>query len=98
MSVKDDIITFAVVDFELVVCPFSVPRSCNDVQVVINAVLYVLYFKSAKPAVIGNGGVVLADFFLRQGITSYVLPLTVILFPFCTGFPKSQQRRMILSS
>ena len=96
-SVKEDIIAFAVVDFELVVCPFSVPRTCNDIQVVIDAVLNVFYFKSAKSAVIGNGGVVLADFFLRQGITSYVLPLTVILFPFCTGFPKSQQRRMILS-
>lgn len=98
VSVKENIIAFAVVDFELVVCPFSVPRTCNNVHVVIDAVLYVLCFKSAKPAVIGNGGVILADFFLRQGITSYVLPLTVILFPFCTGFPKSQQRRMILSS
>lgn len=57
-----------------------------------------LCFKSSKPAVIGNGGVVLADFFLCQGITSYVLPLTVILFPFCTGFPKSQHRKMIFSS
>lgn len=68
--VKEDIIAFAVVDFELVVCPFSVPRSCYDVQVVVYAVLYVFYFKSAKSAVIGNGGVVLADFFFCQGITS----------------------------
>ena len=97
-AVKENVIAFAVVDFELMVCPLSVPRSCNDIQVIVYAVLYVLYFKPAKPAVIGNGGVVLADFFLCQGITSYVLPLTVILFPFCTGFPKSQQRRMILSS
>lgn len=69
-SVKEDIIAFAVVDFESVVCPLSVPSSCNDVQVVIDAVLYMLYFKSSKPAVIGNGSVVLADFFLCQGITS----------------------------
>ena len=69
-SVKEDIIAFAVVDFELVVCSLSVPSSCNDVHVVIDAKLYVFYFKSAKPAVIGNGGVVLADFFLCQGITS----------------------------
>lgn len=68
--VKEDIIAFAVVNFELVVCPFSIPRTCNNVHVVIDAVFYKLCFKSAKPAVIGNGGVVLADFFLCQGITS----------------------------
>ena len=68
--VKEDIITFAVVDFEFMICTVSVPRSCNDVQVVVYAVLYVFYFKSVKPTVIGNGGIVLADFFLCQGITS----------------------------
>ena len=52
------------------ICLLSVPRSCNYVQVVIDAVLYVFNFKSAKPAVVGDGGVVPADFFLCQGITS----------------------------
>lgn len=29
--VEENIITFAVADFELMICLFSVPRSCNDV-------------------------------------------------------------------
>ena len=70
MPVEEDIITFTIMNFELVVCPFSVPRSCHDVQVIFYAVLNVLYFNPAEAAVIGNGGVVLADFFLCHGITS----------------------------
>ena len=70
LAVEEDIVVLAVVDFELMICTVSVPCSCNDIQVVIDAVLYVLYFKPAKPAVIGNGIVMLADLFLCHGITS----------------------------
>ena len=70
LAVEEDIVVLAVVDFELMICAVSVPRSCNDIQVVVDAVLYVFYFKSAEAAVICNGGVVLADLFLCHGITS----------------------------
>lgn len=55
--VEEDIIALAVVDFELMICTVSVPRSCNDIQVIFYAVLYVFYFKPAEIAVIGNGGI-----------------------------------------
>lgn len=70
VSVEEDIVVLAVVDFELMICTVSVPRPCNEVQVIIDAVLYVFYFKPAESAVIGNGGVVFADLFLCHGITS----------------------------
>ena len=70
MPVEEDIVVLAVVDFEFMICTVSVPCSCNEVQVIFYAVLNVLYFNPAESAVIGNGGVILADLFLCQGITS----------------------------